>query len=1117
MKIIKISLIFRSIDTLYDYKAKKHSLFWDDYYKKIGELCGDFSIEARGTMSNIVYFPAFSEPDEWAEKIRGITRSLLGGDADFLLTASLMSESDAERLRSGNIGNITSKTWFSEFLSGKSTGKPVADFAEGVQLKTDPPSDPEGDGEKKPNPPRSPATPKKADRKDPDPTPEDLAGEAERIIKLKEDLLKYVRGQRHAVEEVVQTVFECDAFAAHDESRKGPLAVFLFVGPSGVGKTYLARCCGKMLRNEDPLVVDMSEFSDNLSNNKFNGDHGEHNLVTGYVREHPNGIIIFDEIEKAHINTIHLFLQILDQGELTDMKLKRKVSFRNTIIFITTNAGQSLYEDTTVTNLSGIPRKVILEALRTDINPTTREPFFPECITTRFANGHVVLFNHLEPFALSEIVRTELELQVELFRKKYNVDIEYDPETLSALILYNSGGVADARTLRGNARRLIVNEVQSVVMQIFEKSGKEVNRIKNIRMTVDPDHSGEDVRKLFEFKDKYRVTVFSSENPAELIRSASPSNFDFACCSTPDEYKKMLRGVVDFALVDPLFGLLESDRNPNDIEDVKSQGMEIFRYLQEYYPDTPVYLLDTEGRGEKAFDTLLASGARDVIPVNSDDVEALSAAIHGIAAGALMNNNCFALGRSGKMLNFNCSQYSDGGETAVVSFDNLSVDYSPSSADRGSMARKAGGSTVTFNDVIGARAAKAALRDFCKYVSNPKEYLLKGEKIPRGILLYGPPGTGKTMLAKALANEADAAFFPTSATSFFAPYVGQSEGNVREIWRKARKYAPSILFIDEVDAIGRLRTGSISTAHNEDVLNAFLAEMDGFSTDDRRPVFVIAATNYGIKGDSGRVLDPAFVRRFDRHILVDLPDCDERFEFLNKRLADHGVSFGDKQDELLRNVAERSGGMSCADLENVVNNFLRATSGEEPTGAALISALDTFRFGEVNKIDPAALRQTACHESGHALVSRILGSTPSFLTVVSRGNFGGFMEHSSDELKPNYTYNELMNRTCCALAGRAAEITVYGEDCGINTGAASDIEHARYYVKIALDDYAMGEFLYRKSRPTDGETLMREQFDRAVMLLSEHRETLDRLTDLLCSEKSLDKKQLDSFFEKEKI
>ena len=413
---------------------------------------------------------------------------------------------------------------------------------------------------------------------------------------------------------------------------------------------------------------------------------------------------------------------------------------------------------------------------------------------------------------------------------------------------------------------------------------------------------------------------------------------------------------------------------------------------------------------------------------------------------------------------------------------------------------------------MGCKRAKEALSDYRDMLEDPREAAMKGKKMPKGVLLYGPPGTGKTMLAKAMANECSATFIPATAASFFGPYVGQTEQNIRSLFQKARKYAPAIIFIDEVDAIARRRTGGIGTTHNEDALTVLLAELDGFVTDEKRPVFVIAATNYELEGESGCVLDPAFVRRFDQKILIPLPDTDDRYTLLCMSLERHGIHFGENHEKVVRNMAARTAGMNNADLEMINANYARTLGDGEPNPAAYMDSLDAYRFGEVKKLDPDHLRQTACHEAGHALVCRLSGITPSFLTIVSRGNYGGYMESANEQNRGTYTYRELMDRVCRSLAGRAAEIEVYGETAGNNTGASSDIHHARYFIKTALNDYAMGDKLYAEWTQEEMEAQMRAEYCRTCEMIHTHRAVLDALTDRLVQEKSMDQTQLEAFF-----
>ncbi len=1100
MNTVCISVTFSSTNVVWVYKANNGRDLWEALYNSLSSTLGSNAIKHKneGSFRHFFEFTSALSPTECERIVYEHLAKLLPDEAARRSVVIGVNEASSE-------AKPPRSDLFASFLADQTEAKeeqPCSqEEAEAERLSEC--EDSENDTDK-----AEESTKCKTDKER-----ITLSGQAQKLNAMKDGLLQKVKGQRHAVDEIVQTIFECEMFASHDPERVTPLATFLFTGPSGVGKTFLANQCKQYLDREI-LVVDMTEYSDNLANGKFNGDLGQANVVTGFVRKHPNGIIVFDEIEKAHINTIHLFLQILDAGRLMDFKLKKEVSFRDTIIIMTTNAGKELYDDPNVFDLSGTPRSVILDALRKDINPQTKEPYFPECITTRMANGHVILFNHLEPFALMEIIGIELEKQIKLFEQSSGVKVEYDPKMLSALILYQGGGTADARSLRGLAKNIVVRELQEIVMQLYRNDPEKVDDLKTITLRIEV--KGDEITALFANHEEMRVAVLSDQYAEVFERIGQAQHTTFDLFTDAEQFKRRVYAVTDYVLIDPLCGRVDQQTIPNDVEDMDSVGMAMFDYIREFSPETPVYILDSSNGVIRSFDTLMARGARGVLSIG-DTEDAFGKSLEMLSFGALINNKTFSLGRSGKYLTFNCAQYITDPENAVVSFERLQIKKATSAEDGGLIAKKGQNNDLGFDDVIGCKTAKETLREFSAMLSNPREMAAKGKNMPKGVLLYGPPGTGKTLLAKAMANECEATFFPVSATSFFGSLVGQTENNIRDLFRKARRYAPSIIFIDEVDAIARNRTGSIGSTHNEDALTTFLAEMDGFVTDPKRPVFILAATNYEIAGEGARVLDAAFVRRFDRKLYVSLPDTDDRYELLLLSLKKHGIHFGDNHETIVRNMAVRTGGMSNADLEMMNAQYARSLAENAPDQTSYMEAVDEFRYGEIKKMDPSHVRQTACHEAGHALVCRLCGTTPSFLTIVSRGDFGGFMESATENERGTQTFDELMNIVCRCLAGRIAEVEVYGASAGINTGASSDIAKARYIIRAALEDFAMGDQLFMRSKVSEAEELMKKQYDRTKELLHTHREALDHLTDLLADKKSLDRTQLEEFFKAENV
>ena len=398
-----------------------------------------------------------------------------------------------------------------------------------------------------------------------------------------------------------------------------------------------------------------------------------------------------------------------------------------------------------------------------------------------------------------------------------------------------------------------------------------------------------------------------------------------------------------------------------------------------------------------------------------------------------------------------------------------------------------------------------------------------GVKAPKGVLLYGPPGTGKTMLAKAMACESGVTFIAAEGNQFLKSHVGEGPEEVHKLFKTARKYAPSILFVDEIDTIAKERRGDEHAASNgEDVLNAFLAEMDGFSSDPTRPVFVLAATNFDVEPGSKKSLDPALMRRFDRRVYIDLPTKEDRIKFLRMKMADNPAL--ELSDALLDNIAMRSTGMSLAQLDSVTELALRSairSGSTKVTDAIYMEAFETFNSGEAKKWDASELERVARHESGHALICSLAGEKPSYLTIVARGNHGGYMQHENKENKHISTKEDLLARIRTSLGGRAAEIVCYGEKDGLSTGAAGDLESATVVARHILASYGMDEdfgLAVVRGAVDSGAVSMElrnsinriltEQMAEAVRIIAENRDKLDALVDALMVKNQLNSNEI---------
>jgi len=363
---------------------------------------------------------------------------------------------------------------------------------------------------------------------------------------------------------------------------------------------------------------------------------------------------------------------------------------------------------------------------------------------------------------------------------------------------------------------------------------------------------------------------------------------------------------------------------------------------------------------------------------------------------------------------------------------------------------------VLFRDVAGVKEAKEELREIVDFLKSPKKFFDIGARIPRGVLLMGAPGTGKTMLARAVAGEANVPFFHISGSEFVEMFVGVGASRVRDLFKVAKKSAPAIIFIDEIDAVGRHRGAGLGGGHDEreQTLNQILVELDGFETNES--VIVVAATN---RPD---VLDPALLRpgRFDRRVVLDLPDISDREEILKI----HAKSKSWDRDVHLRVVAERTPGFSGADLANVVNEaaILAARSGRKSIAQSdLVASIEKVMLGPERKshiLTPSEKEIVAYHEAGHALVAASLKHTDPVhkISIVARGRAGGHTWKLPSEDRHLFSRSYFFDEIAVAMGGYAAEKMVFDE---ITTGPHNDLEHASDIARDLVTRYGMSEKL----------------------------------------------------------
>jgi cell division protease FtsH len=421
---------------------------------------------------------------------------------------------------------------------------------------------------------------------------------------------------------------------------------------------------------------------------------------------------------------------------------------------------------------------------------------------------------------------------------------------------------------------------------------------------------------------------------------------------------------------------------------------------------------------------------------------------------------------------------------------------------------------ITFRDVAGVDEAVEELHEIKEFLENPKKFQALGARIPTGVLLYGPPGTGKTLLARAVAGEAGVPFFSISGSDFVEMFVGVGASRVRDLFEQAKQNSPCIIFMDEIDAVGRHRGAGLGGGHDEreQTLNQLLVEMDGFEAKDN--IIMIAATN---RPD---ILDPALLRpgRFDRQIAVDRPDRKGRAKILEVHT--RGKPLGTGVD--LGQVARQTSGLTGAELANICNEaaiFAGRRGDAYVTQKDFDNAIERVVAGLQQKkvLTDKERRILSYHEGGHALMSHLMGAAMELqkVTIVSRGDALGYAFYLPEEDRYMQTKEELIDRMIVALAGRAAEEVVFGR---VTNGAASDLEKVTEIARAMVFEWGMSESVSSRTLRADNYALSEETkrlrdseqalltdtaYAEALRLLKKHRGSLDRLASALLEKETL--------------
>ena len=727
-------------------------------------------------------------------------------------------------------------------------------------------------------------------------------------------------------------------------------------------------------------------------------------------------------------------------------------------------------------------------------------------------------------------------------------------ELLATVLLFAEGGQTDARTLRAQTELFFKTELFKL-FRLWESGFQAaLEKLDSIRFSVITTELPDDVKPVFNNPERQSILLFGDASIAEQLRKILPETDVYQTSNTEEAIKlltekdihltllELSTGGAEIKKTDPMATVPQSHVNmpeqipmgtigvfnftPVAASSLKSSRT-FFRTVRERLPEMPVYLLESDkfAIDDELLTSFVRAGARGKLILPDNNWSIFVEEITGICNYSYLQNVATGLAMQRKILSFETAPtLSPDKKQAIIRIREFSLRRAVSAADTREVLDDMEKPDTRFDDVIGASDAKNELQYFVNFLKNPKKATASGYKPPKGVLLYGPPGTGKTMLARAMAGESDVAFIPATASSFVTKWQGSGPEAVRALFARARRYAPAIVFIDEIDAIGRIR-GRGNTGHGEEMaLNALLTEMDGFTVDPKRPVFVLAATNFNIEEGKGGIgtIDPALSRRFDRKILVDLPNKEDRERYLKLKL---GKRPNEVKDAMIQRLAERSTGYSLANLESVLElAFRKANQEEQPLNDNIFEeAFELNRHGEKKDWGKEYLERVARHESGHAYLCFLSGRTPAYLTIVARGNHGGYMEHSDDENSPLKTKDELLARIRTALGGRAAEIVYYGEKEGISSGASGDLQSATRIARTMICTYGMDENIGMVSLSEEEATkgpladkitariseIIKEELTKSIEMIKKGKPAIDKLVKNLMEKNKLTKEEME--------
>lgn len=919
-------------------------------------------------------------------------------------------------------------------------------------------------------------------------------------------------GQDEAIRKFENAYFNMLKNEQVKEEKRGPKGVFLFAGPPGVGKTYMAELIARNL-NVPYKRFDMSGYSYEGSVIGIVGLDGQYKdskpgEFTGFVKSNPECVILFDEIEKAHMDVIRVFLRMLDEGICVDEFNKQVVDCRNIIVFFTTNAGKQLYVDAMGENLTALSDSVVIDALEKDMDSVKRTPLFPPEIISRFASNTIIMFNHLPADSIYKIIQKDVSAHLAETQKSYHIELSSGSSLIAQTVMYSLASNIDARKATKLAGKLIDKQIYELICMVQEK--EQNAGLNKIGWKCDLESASDEVKELY-YGDSDPVVIVFGDVKEKMNHIDTVNNVSIKYVTSVKELREMLqKDHVYSVLIQYEYGMF-SQKDNLSILDIPTKGKGALKAVCNETSDIPVYVLcdyeDGYTYSYREKQELRRNGVEDFIGIKD-----IASEVEEIFVKACCRQNAKKLISQHNVLKFETrKEYHSNTQTGDIVFYNLHLERAIEAEDKSALLTDDLRPNVRWSDICVSDDVKNELMYFIDYLQNPKEYVKKGVSVPKGALMYGPPGTGKTSLAKVVATESSVNFINTTG----ADLMQSGSRGVEKIFRQARKYAPAVLFIDEIDAIGLSR----NYRGSNDALNTLLTEMDGFIKDETKPVFVMAATNMG------KELDAALLRRFDRTFEVGLPGKYGRKWILERLLNKHSDTFEISESEL-DSIVNRSGGLSPAALGNIIEAALRESirTGKMVTDKMLDDIFEKIIHGESKaKVSEADLMHTAYHEAGHAVIELYYGKEPEYMSVVSRRGFLGYVLTKNNNSHP--TKENFLHDICSSLGGRAAELEF---NYGLTPGAAADLAYATKIAVNMVCKYGMYEEEIGLAVISEENIhnypdvqklinqILGEQLKIARKIVNKKRNVVETLVKTVCEKKYLTKEELATIYNAER-